>query len=206
MCSETEYNMLTFREKKMSRMSAIKVLNHAMTGKEGADNCTKFVDILGLRSIFPLFMKPPKKHKKGVGPPVEELEGGQIFGSDYRTHFTNLWIPYRNRNTMSVMLPINISINSFVVLAIWFKSYNIVIYIIFFSCPEHLVTIISSMIRNCQGSQLQRLLSKFSENDYEKIDRLMELHFKYLRKVQVADDKIEREKYVSELVILLVST
>ena len=56
------------------------------------------------------------------------------------------------------------------------------------------------MIRNCQGSQLQRLLNKFSENDHEKIDRLMELHFKYMKKVQVVDEKIEREKYVSNLV------
>ena len=53
------------------------------------------------------------------------------------------------------------------------------------------------MLRNGQGSQKQRLLSKFSENNYEKIDRLMELHFKYLRKVQAVDEKIEREKYVS---------
>ena len=62
------------REKKLSRLSAIKVLDHAMTGPEGADNCHKFVDILGLRSIFPLFMKTPKKHKK-VGTNEGEMEG-----------------------------------------------------------------------------------------------------------------------------------
>ena len=57
----------------MSRNCAIKVLNHAMTGVEGSDNCQKFVDILGLRTIFPLFMKTPKQAK--AGPPPEELEG-----------------------------------------------------------------------------------------------------------------------------------
>ena len=62
------------REKKMSRYSAVKVLNHAMQGIEGADNCNKFVDILGLRSIFPLFMKTPKTQKK-TGAVNEELEG-----------------------------------------------------------------------------------------------------------------------------------
>jgi beta-catenin-like protein 1 len=35
-----------------------------MTGPEGADNCIKFVDVLGLRSLFPLFMKTPKKTKR----------------------------------------------------------------------------------------------------------------------------------------------
>ncbi|MED6263793.1 Beta-catenin-like protein 1, partial [Characodon lateralis] len=55
---------LMLREKKMSRTSALKVLDHAMIGPEGADNCHKFVDVLGLRTIFPLFMKTPKKMKK----------------------------------------------------------------------------------------------------------------------------------------------
>ena len=58
----------------MSRTSAIKVLNHSMSGPDGSDNCQKFVDILGLRSIFPLFMKTPKPNKK-AGPSKEELEG-----------------------------------------------------------------------------------------------------------------------------------
>jgi len=58
----------------MSRTSALKVLDHAMTGPEGADNCQKFVDILGLGRIFPLFIKTPKAHKK-AGPNSRELEG-----------------------------------------------------------------------------------------------------------------------------------
>lgn len=45
-----------------------------MVGVEGVDNCQKFVDILGLRTIFPLFMKTPKAHKK-AGPSKQELEG-----------------------------------------------------------------------------------------------------------------------------------
>jgi len=58
----------------MSRTSALKVLDHSMTGPEGADNCQKFVDILGLGRIFPLFIKTPKAHKK-AGPNKRELEG-----------------------------------------------------------------------------------------------------------------------------------
>uniref|UniRef100_A0A671YIY4 Beta-catenin-like protein 1 n=1 Tax=Sparus aurata TaxID=8175 RepID=A0A671YIY4_SPAAU len=65
---------LMLREKKVSRTSALKVLDHGMIGPEGADNCHKFVDILGLRTIFPLFMKTPKKMKK-TGTSEKEHEG-----------------------------------------------------------------------------------------------------------------------------------
>lgn len=123
---------LMLREKKMSRNGALKVLDHAMCNAEGADNCNKFVDILGLRSIFPLFMKTPKKNwKKGLS--VEQHE-------------------------------------------------------------EHVCSIIASMLKNCKGTQRQRLLNKFTENDHEKVDRLMELHFKYLDKVHYVDLQIEKEK------------
>ncbi|PVD20541.1 hypothetical protein C0Q70_18697 [Pomacea canaliculata] len=108
-----------------------KVLNHAMTGVDGVDNSQKFVDILGLRTIFPLFMKTPKSSK--AGPASDELE-------------------------------------------------------------EHICSIIGSLLRHCHGTQRQRLLSKFTENDHEKVERLMELHFKYLDKVRHCDDQIEREK------------
>ncbi|ELU18447.1 hypothetical protein CAPTEDRAFT_149947 [Capitella teleta] len=123
---------LMLREKKMSRCSAIKVLNHAMSGKEGIDNCQKFVDILGLRSIFPLFMKTPKPSKK-TGLNLQEVE-------------------------------------------------------------EHVISVVGAMVKNCSGAQEQRLYSKFVENDHEKVDRLVELHFKYLEKVRMADLKIEKEK------------
>lgn len=62
---------------------------------------------------------------------------------------------------------------------------------------EHVVSIIASMLRNCKGSQRARLISKFSESDHEKVDRLMELHFKYLEKVEEIDGIIEQEDKVS---------
>ncbi|CAL8324835.1 unnamed protein product [Merluccius merluccius] len=124
---------LMLREKKMSRTSALKVLDHGMIGPEGTDNCHKFVDILGLRTIFPLFMKTPKKMKKA--------------GLSEKEH------------------------------------------------EEHVSSIISSMLRNLKAQQRSRLLSKFTENDCEKVDRLMELHFKYLEAVQQAVKRIEGEKH-----------
>ena len=53
---------------------------------------------------------------------------------------------------------------------------------------EHIVSIISSLLKNCSGANKQRIISKFTENDFEKIDRLLELYFKYSEEV----DKIEK--------------
>ncbi|XP_033123796.1 beta-catenin-like protein 1 [Anneissia japonica] len=126
---------LMLREKKLSRFSSLKVLDHAMTGEEGAENCNKFVEILGLRSIFPLFMKTHKKQKKKGGISEEDHE-------------------------------------------------------------EHVCSIIASMLKNCSAANKQRVINKFTESDHAKVDRLMELHFKYLTRVQSVDDRIEKEKQV----------
>ncbi|XP_046842407.1 beta-catenin-like protein 1 [Xenia sp. Carnegie-2017] len=124
--------ILMLREKKLSRRSALKVLDYAMQGVEGADNCTKFIDVLGLRSLFALFMKPPKSNKK-VGSKEGEYE-------------------------------------------------------------EHVMSILASLFRNLSGSQRSRLVQKFVEEDHIKVDRLIELHFKYFELVQDCDNKIERQK------------
>ncbi|CAG9782922.1 unnamed protein product [Diatraea saccharalis] len=121
---------LMLREKKMSRNGSLKVLDHALAGPDGKDNCNKFVDILGLRTVFPLFMKTPKRKRLLT---VDQHE-------------------------------------------------------------EHVVSIIASMLRNCQGSQRQRLLAKFTENDLEKVDRLLELHFKYMDKVDRTEKEMEQEQ------------
>jgi len=119
------------REKKMSRNGALKVLDHSLNGEVGRENCSKFIDILGLRTIFPLFMKTPKKQKR-KGMSAEEYE-------------------------------------------------------------EHVVSVVSSLLKWCRGSQRSRLLIKFTENDHEKVDRLMELHFKYFDKVQAVDARMQRD-------------
>lgn len=127
---------LMLREKKMSRNGSLKVLNHALSGPDGKDNCNKFVDILGLRSIFPLFMKTPKRNRRKLLT-TEEHE-------------------------------------------------------------EHVVSIIASMLHNCRGNQRTRLLSKFCENDHEKVDRLLELHFKYMDKVDKIDKQVEMMGNIEE--------
>lgn len=125
---------LMLREKKMSRNGSLKVLDHAMAGPDGRENCNKFVEILGLRTIFPLFMKTPKRNKQRLLS-VDEHE-------------------------------------------------------------EHVCSVIASMLRNCKGTQRQRMLAKFTENDHEKVDRLLELHLKYLGKVEAIDKEIDQQPKV----------
>ncbi|KAI9579263.1 beta-catenin-like protein 1 [Glossina fuscipes] len=128
---------LMLREKKMSRNGSLKVLDHSMSGQDGRENCNKFVDILGLRTIFPLFMKTPKRNKK------------RLLSADAH--------------------------------------------------EEHVCSVIASMLRNCKGSQRQRLLSKFTENDHEKVDRLLELHLKYLDKLEIIDREINQQSRTSNV-------
>jgi len=127
---------LMLREKKKSRSGALKVLSHALTGAEGIDNCLKFIDILGLRTLFPLFMKTPKRSKR-AGVSAEEHE-------------------------------------------------------------DHVISILASLFKNVTSTnnglkQRERLLAKWTENDHEKVDRLMEVHDKYLAKVEESDKAIDRE-------------
>lgn len=122
--------ILMLKEKKMSRKSALKVLNHAMINKEGMDSCVKFVEVYGLRSLFPAFMKTPKRILKAGGSEMEH--------------------------------------------------------------EEHVTSIILSLFKNVQGaSHRERLIGKFVENDHEKVERLMELHFKYQRRVREADRQVK---------------
>ena len=127
---------LMLREKKKSRAGALKVLSHALAGPEGKDNCVKFVDILGLRTLFPLFMKTPSRNKR-AGVSSEEHE----------------------ERTISIMASILKNVTNL----------------------------------NNAGKQRERILVKFTENDHEKVDRLMELHDKYLGKVQSSDAELEEE-------------
>lgn len=60
-----------------------------MNGPDGKDNCSKFVDILGLRTIFPLFMKTPTKNRKKMLT-AEEHEGTQIKIRNIHKTFSNL--------------------------------------------------------------------------------------------------------------------
>jgi len=60
-----ELMLIMMKEKMMSRMRSIKVLDHALSTPDGLSNCERFVEIFGLKSLFAAFMrKGLKKFKK----------------------------------------------------------------------------------------------------------------------------------------------
>ncbi|KAG1686330.1 Beta-catenin-like protein 1 [Nymphon striatum] len=132
---------LMLKEKKLSRNGALKVLDYAM---HGADNCSKFIDILGLRTIFPLFMKTPSK-TKGSGTGREEHEGLFLFCS------------HEIRKSILKTCPLCYFINA--------------------------EGIAVDLINKGFSIRLLKMIMK----------KLMELHFKYLDKVQAEDRKIDAQ-------------
>merc|ERR1712048_940077 len=71
---------------------------------------------------------------------------------------------------------------------------------------EHVTSIIQSLSRYCTGTAVARVLNKFTENRFEKLERLLEMHEEYNRSVQEADrarlngemQKIDRELEVDD--------
>ena len=59
---------------------------------------------------------------------------------------------------------------------------------------SQVISIVASLMKNCRGSQRSRLVSKFTEADHEKVERVMELHFKYLDKVHASDEEHAAKK------------
>merc|ERR1712139_334602 len=71
---------------------------------------------------------------------------------------------------------------------------------------EHVASIIQSLCRYCTGTAVARVLNKFTENRFEKLERLLEAHEEYAQAVREADSarskgemqKIDRELEVDE--------
>jgi len=71
---------------------------------------------------------------------------------------------------------------------------------------EHVCSIIQSLCRYCSGTAVARLLNKFTENRFEKLERLLEAHEEYAQAVRESDskrskgefEKIDRELEVDE--------
>ncbi|CAH8643562.1 unnamed protein product [Schistosoma rodhaini] len=161
---------LMLREKHMSRDSALRVLDytlcpvsqlmdqntnelpsHQKSTINTVDpeavviaNCSKFIEILGLRTIFPLFMHCPREHALRSTSSGSKTKVKVISGP-----------------TSAEM-------------------------------EEHVINIISALLRHSPPETFKpRVLAKFVENDHEKVDRLIELHLKYLDIVKATNSKVE---------------
>ncbi|RIB12551.1 Catenin-beta-like protein [Gigaspora rosea] len=76
-----ELMLIMMKEKMMSRMRSIKILDYALSNPEGANCCERFVDIFGLKTLFSNFMrKGLKKFKKSYRSFSEAEEEEHIIG------------------------------------------------------------------------------------------------------------------------------
>jgi beta-catenin-like protein 1 len=63
---------------------------------------------------------------------------------------------------------------------------------------EHVVSIIASLLLRLSGDSHARAVNKFVENDFEKLDKLLELHEKYFSLCSQQDEEEEEEEEVEE--------
>ncbi|CAF9913278.1 MAG: hypothetical protein HETSPECPRED_001377 [Heterodermia speciosa] len=120
-----ELCLIMLRDGKMSKPRALRLLDHALGGQEGAACCEKLVEAAGLKVVFSMLMKKP----------------------DAQT-------------------------------------------------TEHLLGLLASMLRSLPADSAPRirLLAKFVEKDYEKIERLIKIRREYASRVSVADRNIKKER------------
>ncbi|KAL8277930.1 hypothetical protein RQP46_009749 [Phenoliferia psychrophenolica] len=141
----TELMCLMLKEKKLSRTRAIKTLDFAMQGQAGIPTCEKFVEMLGLKTLFSAFMGKGVSKSKRAEPTTRED-------------------------------------------------------------TEHILSVIASLLTSLASDSPSRLrlLSKFVEGDYEKVDRLVELREEIEGRISAATsvtdpDLDEDEIYLEKL-------
>ncbi|XP_015783935.1 beta-catenin-like protein 1 [Tetranychus urticae] len=138
---------LILKEKKKGnissmRMGAVKVINHLLSEDKGRDSvledcCNKFIEIFGLSSIFPIFLKPKSitigQKKKEANVVIDDVE-------------------------------------------------------------EHCCSIILALLKHSKPENRKRVINKFLENNMEKTERIVELHFKYSERLMKCDALIRKER------------
>ncbi|KAF9550216.1 hypothetical protein EC957_001122 [Mortierella hygrophila] len=137
-----ELMVIMIKEKKMARIRSVKVLNYAMSTKAGTANCLRFVEIMGLKTLFSIFSRNG----------IEKLKKA-------------------------------------------YKSFSEV------EEEEHLIGIMASLVRNLplESGHRLRVVRKFVEDDYAKLERLMDFREGYEARLKALDEKIEQENKELEL-------
>ncbi|WFD43019.1 hypothetical protein MPSI1_001670 [Malassezia psittaci] len=131
-----ELMALILRAKQASQLRALKVLDLALAGQYGSPQCERFVESLGLKSLFAIFMLPVESGKKARGHAIRAQD------------------------------------------------------------MEHVLGIMASLLHNLASDNplRMRVLAKFVEKDYAKIDRLIELRGMTLGWVQRTERSIRDEQ------------
>ncbi|RXK40687.1 beta-catenin-like protein 1 [Tremella mesenterica] len=132
-----ELMIILMKAKLLARTRAIKVLTYALQTEDGSPACERFVDMLGLKTLFSAFMSRPDQKRRLNASSVTEDE-------------------------------------------------------------EHILSILVSLFTHLASDSPQRirLVAKFVESEYEKVERLLEMREAAESRLRVVNREIEREKKV----------
>ncbi|GJP86335.1 hypothetical protein CLOP_g16368 [Closterium sp. NIES-67] len=135
-----ELMIITMKQKKLAYTSAMKALDFATTRCPAA--CERFVDVLGLKTLFSAFMGKVAVRRKDKS------------------------------ETLQLQQEID----------------------------ERVISLIASLLSGLsKGSRRDRVLSKFVEGEYEKIDHLLELYIKYWERVRAEERRQEEQQRRREM-------
>ncbi|GAA97784.1 uncharacterized protein L969DRAFT_100397 [Mixia osmundae IAM 14324] len=131
-----ELMVLLMKQKMLARTRSIKVLDHALSGEAGISSCERFVEALGLRTLFSAFMGKSRTGKRKAS----ESSGAED--------------------------------------------------------DEHILGILNSLLSNLasESESRLRLLAKFVEDGYEKVDRLLELRETAQDRVKSREGELASER------------
>ncbi|KAG1451490.1 hypothetical protein G6F56_008071 [Rhizopus delemar] len=134
-----ELMVIMLKEKTLSRIRSVKVLNYALSGEESRERCLRFVNVSGLKYLFPLFMGKGNKKLKKSQNAFNESED-----------------------------------------------------------EEHITCILLSLLRNLNQGDVQRMrvILKFTEDDFEKVDRLIEMKDQYMQRDEAVKAQLEEARNV----------
>ncbi|BEJ16975.1 hypothetical protein CspHIS471_0603760 [Cutaneotrichosporon sp. HIS471] len=125
-----ELLLLILKKKQLSSLRALKVLDYALQSEAGSNSCERFVEMLGLKTLFSFFMGKADKKKRQSSPNFED--------------------------------------------------------------DERILRIIATLFSNLpsDSSPRLRLVAKFVEANYEKVDRLLELRELAQTKLRIVERQI----------------
>ncbi|KAF6174653.1 hypothetical protein GIB67_006305 [Kingdonia uniflora] len=175
-----ELMIIIMKQKKLAYGYAIWAFGFAMTKYPVA--CERFVDVMGLKTAFVAFMVL-SSHLSSLGANI----GGQLDGNAViqliRAKVTSLQVAeimfcFIVQDTK---IPVSKKNKK--------ESYQE-------ELEERMISFIASLFDGIlRGSRRDRLLSKFVESEYEKIDRLMELYTRYSDRVKAEIERMDRLEF-----------
>ncbi|ORX34896.1 Catenin-beta-like protein [Kockovaella imperatae] len=146
-----ELMVIMMKEKLLARTRAIKVLDYAMQSEDGAGNCERFVESLGLKTFFSAFM-------------------GKV-GTAWSISDRHLQGDAKRKRALQAETSE-------------------------FEDEEHLLGILVSLFTNLASDSAPRirLIAKFVESGYEKVERLLEMREAAESRLRAVEADIARER------------